>query len=197
MKKYADIPTFNFSSDLLNLIFSDNEKFENNFISIHETKDEKVKKQQDDAKKMGYSGGHNKFAQIHCSETDLLEPIKAHSALLYPKSSILIKKPGNVIGWHQDTFFMFRKSCPKYDEEVYVPIRYMYFPIKSYYGHAFCVEGEWITQWDAGYGITWHPNAGHCGVNAGGELAATINVTGLIEIEEFNKLNLFPFESSL
>ena len=59
-----------------------------------------------------------------------------------------------MIGWHVDTYFKFRSSCPEYDESEYLPIRFMYFPLQHQNGHAFSVEKEWLTSWEAGTGIT-------------------------------------------
>ena len=104
-----------------------------------------------------------------------------------PKASIIVKTPGNMVGWHVDTYFKFRSSCPEYDESEYLPIRFMYFPLQHQNGHAL-VEKEWLTSLKAGTGITWHPNAGHCGTNCGTKITATINVTGLISSKEFKGL---------
>ena len=95
-----------------------------------------------------------------------------------------------MIGWHVDTFYKFRKQLREFDETRFEIVRYMNVPLSSSRGQAFCVEGEWVTDWRAGDGITWHPSSGHCGVNAGTEVTATINCTGLIEKEKFQEIFL-------
>ena len=71
----------------------------------------------------------------------------------------------------------------------------MYFPLKHKKGHIFGVEKDWLTTWEEGTGITWHPNAGHCGANCGTEITATINVTGLIRKEKFESFRLTKIEN--
>ena len=105
---------------------------------------------------------------------------------------MIVKAPGNMVGWHVDTFYKFRKGIDKFDASKFKIIRFMYFPLDGSKGQAFCVEGDWITDWNAGDGITWHPDSGHCGVNAGTKVTATINCTGLIEAERFRALVQYP-----
>ncbi len=187
------LPNFKFNKlkvdELINLS-QKNANLKNTFISKNESKDPIVQKQQEAALKNGYQGKQNDFVQIHCSENDFFEPLKEWTGLKNPKASIIVKTPGNMIGWHVDTYFKFRSSCPEYDESEYLPIRFMYFPLQHQNGHAFSVEKEWLTSWEAGTGITWHPNAGHCGTNCGTKITATINVTGLISSKEFKSFNL-------
>lgn len=194
MSKYIfQIPRFSFDQQSVAKLISDvlaNQAFKDDFVREVNSADATVRRQRESTSTYGYEEGATTFHQIFCHQTDFFEQLKTHTGLNSCVASMIVKKPGNMIGWHVDTFYKFRTQLCEFDETRFEIIRYMYFPLRSSRGQAFCVEGEWVTDWRAGDGLTWHPSSGHCGVNAGTEVTATINCTGLIEKEKFQKLFL-------
>lgn len=90
-----------------------------------------------------------------------------------------LQKPGNIMPWHMDRFFYFRRNHPE-GEHV---IRFLYFMKDWEAGHMLQAGNSILSHWSAGDVIVWHPNRWHLSLNAGFTDKWTTNVTGILNEE--------------
>lgn len=88
-----------------------------------------------------------------------------------------MQTPGNIMPWHQDKFFTFRRQYP---DNPYV-IRFIMFLQDWKLGHVLQAGDSIISHWRAGDVLTWHPDRFHLSANIGIENKWTVNVTGVLE----------------
>jgi hypothetical protein len=92
-----------------------------------------------------------------------------------------MQTPGNIMPWHQDKFFTFRRQFP---DNPYI-IRFLIFLEDWKIGHVLQAGDSIISHWSAGDVITWLPTRYHLSANIGIENKWTVNITGVLK-EEFN-----------
>ena len=87
-----------------------------------------------------------------------------------------LQQPGNIMPWHVDKFFYFRRNHPD-GEHV---IRFLYFMKDWQIGHMLQAGDSIISHWSAGDVIVWHPDRFHLSLNAGFTDKWTTNATGIL-----------------
>ena len=97
--------------------------------------------------------------------------------LQHPVSRPTLQKPGNVMPWHQDQFFFFKRKHPEQYNNV---VRFIVFMKDWEVGHLLQAGNSVITHWQAGDVVLWHPDRMHIGANVGVTNKWTQNVTGIL-----------------
>jgi len=90
-----------------------------------------------------------------------------------------LQKPGNIMPWHQDKFFYFRRNHPQSQ----FAIRFLCFMKDWAAGHVLQAGNSIISHWSAGDVIVWHPDRWHLSLNAGFVDKWTTNITGILNEE--------------
>jgi hypothetical protein len=152
------------------------EEHKNYFISRFDSSDGVYNSRTQEFIDNGYIPDTNEFYQVFCHQyPDVFKKFKMVSGLINALSSFIAQPPGNVIGWHQDTFVTFRKKF----KEINLPIyRYMMMVEDSKPGHYFSAGNQTVYEWCQGDIFYWEPNTYHCGANAGFDRKITLNLTG-------------------
>lgn len=97
-----------------------------------------------------------------------------------PISRPTLQKPGNIIPWHQDQFFFFKRKHPQQYNHV---VRFIVFMKDWEVGHLLQAGNSVVTHWQAGDVILWYPDRMHLGANVGVTNKWTQNVTGILKEE--------------
>ena len=164
------------------------EKNSNSFLSSHKSKDIIYNNRNKEIKKIGYKENTNIFYQIFNKDyPKIFEKFISVTNLEYATSSVIIQPPGNVLGWHQDTYVNFRsKNNIPNNKKV---VRYMLMVDDWKWGHFFTAGNNTITQWKQGDLFYLEPHIFHCGANAGIEKKITLNITGLVSKNSLHIVN--------
>ena len=137
---------------------------------------------------MNFMKNTNIFYQIFSNDHyEIFEKFINVTKLEKATSSIIIQPPGNVLGWHQDTFVTFRKKNTKNKKDEV--IRYMLMLQDWEWGHYFTAGNDTITQWKQGDLYYWEPHMFHCGANAGVSKKITLNITGIVKKDSLHLSN--------
>ena len=96
-----------------------------------------------------------------------------------------MQPPGQVMPWHLDHFFYFKR---KYPDNEYV-VRFVIFMRDWQSGHVLQAGDSIISHWSAGDVILWHPERMHLSANIGYNNKWTINTTGILK-ENFKYENI-------
>ena len=165
-----------------------NKKNSNYFLSKKSSNDKMYKNRNNEIQEIGYKKNTNEFYQVFSNDHyDIFEKFIKITNLEYATSSVIIQPPGNVLGWHQDTFVNFRlKNKHVKNKEVY---RYMLMLEDWKWGHYFTAGNDTITQWKQGDLFFWEPHIFHCGANAGIDKKITLNITGFASNESLHLKN--------
>lgn len=89
-----------------------------------------------------------------------------------------LQRPGNVMPWHEDKFFFFKRKHPEQYQNV---VRFIVFMKDWETGHLLQAGNSMITHWKAGDVILWYPSRMHIGANVGFTNKWTQNVTGILK----------------
>ena len=89
-----------------------------------------------------------------------------------------LQPPGNIMPWHQDQFYHFKRKYP--DKHNYI-VRFIVFMKDWEAGHLLQAGDEIVSHWCAGDIILWHPDRYHIAMNAGISNKWTQNVTGVLK----------------
>lgn len=164
------------------------EEHKNYFISRFDSSDGVYNERTQEFINNGYIPDTNEFYQVFCHQyPSIFQKFKDVSGLENSLSSFIAQPPGNVIGWHKDTFVTFRKKF----EESNLPIyRYMMMVEDSKPGHYFSAGKQTIYEWRQGDVFYWEPNTYHCGANAGFERKITLNLTGFANRNSLHQTSL-------
>ena len=100
--------------------------------------------------------------------------------LINPTSRPTLQPPGNIMPWHQDRFFYFKRNNPGQEEFV---VRYILFQTDWHNGHLLQAGNSFISHWKAGDFLLWYPDRWHLSANVGTEDKWTFNVTGILQEE--------------
>ena len=100
--------------------------------------------------------------------------------LINPTSRPTLQPPGNIMPWHQDKFFYFKRNNPGQDEFV---VRYVVFQTDWQNGHLLQAGNSFISHWKTGDILLWYPDRWHLSANVGTEDKWTFNVTGILKEE--------------
>lgn len=103
--------------------------------------------------------------------------VAKHLPLTAVESKPTLQTPGNIIPWHQDKFFSFKRQHG--DTEFIV--RFVVFLRDWATGHFLQAGDSVICHWKAGDVITWMPQRMHLSVNVGIENKWTVNYTGILK----------------
>lgn len=95
-----------------------------------------------------------------------------------------MQTPGNIMPWHQDNFYYFKRN---YTDLEFV-IRFVIFMQDWQIGHVLQAGNSIISHWKAGDVIVWHPARMHLSANIGVTNKWTINTTGILK-EEYENIN--------
>ena len=88
-----------------------------------------------------------------------------------------LQKPGNIMPWHDDKFYFFKRELP--DQKEFV-VRFIVF-INDWTPGQFIQAGNSVIKgWQAGDTVLWHPKRMHLAVNAGYANKWTTNITGIL-----------------
>jgi hypothetical protein len=95
-----------------------------------------------------------------------------------------MQTPGNVMPWHCDNFYYFKRNYPNQE----FVIRFVIFMQDWQIGHVLQAGDSIISHWKAGDVIVWHPERMHLSANIGYNNKWTINTTGILK-EEYENTN--------
>lgn len=88
-----------------------------------------------------------------------------------------LQKPGNIMPWHEDKFFYFKRKFPDLLEYV---CRFIVFQNDWTPGQIVQAGNSICSHWKAGDAIVWYPSRMHIGANAGIQDKWTCNITGVL-----------------
>lgn len=89
------------------------------------------------------------------------------------------QQPGNIMPWHQDKFFFFKRNHPQAEWVA----RFIIFMKDWDLGQMLQAGNSIVSHWRAGDVIVWYPDRWHLSVNAGISSKWTTNVTGILHDE--------------
>lgn len=110
------------------------------------------------------------------------QPVMDKLPLYYPISRPTLQEPGNIMPWHEDKFFYFRRKYPEFAEYI---VRFIVFQKDWDVGQIIQAGNSIISHWQAGDAIVWYPSRMHLSCNAGVSGKWTQNITGILK-EEFD-----------
>jgi hypothetical protein len=93
-----------------------------------------------------------------------------------------LQTPGNVLPWHQDKFFNFKRNYPN---DIKFIVRFTIFMKDWQIGHVLQAGNSIISHWRAGDCVIWYPDRWHLSANIGINNKWTNNITGILT-EEIN-----------
>lgn len=109
-------------------------------------------------------------------EKALVEKLPLDYAICRPT----LQMPGNIMPWHEDKFFYFRRQYPDMSDWV---ARFIVFQNDWTQGQIIQAGNSICSHWRAGDVIVWHPNRWHLSANAGIQGKWSCNVTGILHKE--------------
>ena len=116
-------------------------------------------------------------------ESYVLERLPITNSICRPT----LQKPGNIMPWHNDKFFNFKRNYPNQKEFV---VRFIIF-INDWTPGQFIQAGNSVIKgWQAGDIVLWHPTRMHLAVNAGYANKWTTNITGILDEEIYIPYNI-------
>jgi hypothetical protein len=89
-----------------------------------------------------------------------------------------LQQPGNIMPWHEDKFFYFKRLYPNLLEYV---CRFIVFQNDWSPGQIIQAGNSICSHWKAGDAIVWYPSRMHLSANAGVEDKWTCNITGVLQ----------------
>ena len=109
-------------------------------------------------------------------ERVIMEQLPLNNATSRPT----LQPPGNVMPWHQDQFFYFKRQNPGQDQYV---VRFIVFQTDWQNGHLLQAGNSFVSHWTAGDILLWYPDRWHLSANVGTTDKWTFNVTGILKEE--------------
>lgn len=113
--------------------------------------------------------------QLHMDwEQPVIDALPLSCAISRPT----LQEPGNIMPWHDDKFYNFKRQFPDCADFI---IRFIVFINDWTPGQFIQAGNSVIAGWQAGNVVLWHPSRMHLAVNAGYENKWTTNVTGILD----------------
>jgi len=106
-------------------------------------------------------------------EQRLIEQLPLDYAISRPT----LQTPGNMMPWHEDKFFYFRRQHPDLLKWV---VRFIVFQNNWTQGQMLQAGNSICSHWKAGDIIVWYPSRMHLSANAGFQDKWTCNITGVL-----------------
>ena len=113
--------------------------------------------------------------QLHMDwEQAVIDSLPLTNAISRPT----LQKPGNIMPWHDDKFYNFKRSYPEHADFI---VRFLVFINDWTPGQFLQAGNSVIMNWQAGDTVLWAPHRMHLAVNAGYANKWTTNVTGILD----------------